>query len=84
MGYRVPIYSFTRLFERQEALIHFRFQAKIKNLPIDFIYQDQYSSEILHRETVIIISKIKEKTFFNMKYLLDIHVMRIFLILNYF
>jgi len=64
MGYRVLIHSFTRLFERQEVLIHFRFQAKIKNLRIDFIYQDQYSSEILHRETGIIISKIKEKTFF--------------------
>jgi hypothetical protein len=72
--YRIPMYSYKRLFEQQEALLHFRFQGKIENLRIDFIYQDQYSIEIIHQV------KQWEHTsnlLFNMKYLLDIHVMLI-------
>ena len=52
MKYDLPVYSYRRLFERQEALLQFRFQAKIQdenNLRIDFIYHDAFSIAIRHR-----------------------------------
>lgn len=52
MIYSIPLYSFKRLIEKQQALLLFYFQAKInnqENIKIDFSYSDEYSSEEIYR-----------------------------------